>query len=526
MKLKYIFIACSCLGLFSSCSDFLEENPHTQLSKENIFDSEQSAQSVLTGCYSDFASFSYNYYHMHTVTSGLGVSLKTVDRALSSMSILTNDQTLSKLYSGEYKVISGANDLIAGLANNNVINEVAKDNMIGEAKFLRALCYFNLVRQFGDVPMVTEVVEKDSVDYPREPVAKIYDEIIIKDLNDAFAKMPEPGQQKEGRPHKYAAKALLAKVYVTLAGNDPNSTYWGDAYNAAKEVYDKGGYVLVKPFSELWGAENKNTTEAILEIQFSATIKTNDITTATIVKGWDGMKNVISDSMWGKVRPTKYAFDMFASNDPRRDVTFIHTNYTSIFEKNAASSNITLYPSYEGTVGKWKNPDSDYAAWKKFYDLGYKSTSSCNFIFYRYADLLLLLAEAANELSEHQSEAYGYYKEVRDRSGCLVIADPGNLADLRDLIMKERLYELSGEAEEWFTLRRRGLEYPLFKDVLEAHNKAIDKQYPKNNWTVKQYIYKYDTSDEALKRNLLFPIPMDEIDRNGEIDLEDQNYGY
>lgn len=222
---------------FASCADFLEETPTTQLDGSKIYNTEVSALSALAGCYANMANaYGYHFYHVHTVSSGLGVSLKAIDLALTSMNIATNDTHVNNMYSAFYKVINSANDILEGVENAQLEEGTIKNKILGEAYLARAISYFNLVRSFGKVPLVTNVITSyEGTGMPRSEVKDVY-RLIITDLTKAFELLPEPGDQDMGRPHKYAAKAVLAKVYVTMAGTDDTSEYWQTAYDAALEV--------------------------------------------------------------------------------------------------------------------------------------------------------------------------------------------------------------------------------------------------------------------------------------------------
>ena len=181
--------------------------------------------------------------------------------------------------------------------------------------------------------------------------------------------------------------------------------------------------------------------------------------------------------------------------------------------------------------------DSEYAAWKKYYDpmMTARSTNA-NFVYMRYADVLLMLAEAANELPEHQSEAYEYLNLVLDRAAD---ADGNGTRDeseiapekvdesvskeqLRERIFRERLKEFTGECDEWYTVRRRGESY--LKMIMQEHNDKIDQIF--KDGKLREFVYKYTVTTDNVKKNMLLPFPQDEITRNENISQEEQNFGY
>lgn len=542
--LKYILLSCTMIAL-TGCDDFLVETPKTSIEKEGVYNSLSSAKAALAGCYASMAGYNYtgfNYFHVLNVTSGMGVSIKANDVNLTTMKILPTDVNMTNAYNGMYETIRVANDIIDGMVESKITNEAEKNRITGEACFMRGLTYFNLVRMFGKVSLVTKpVTNYAEAQVPRTEVSKVYEQI-ISDLDAAYDMLPLPANKVEGHPHKYAAQALLAKVYLTMAGNDETSEYWQKAYDAALDVYQNGQYKLVRPYEKLFGSPNKNNEESIFEIQFSASVNSGCTTETTFPIGHPLMSNIATQGKsWGKTRPTQLAFHQFEEGDPRRKASFVYGQYTNIFESNANKKTVLLFPTTkkDGTKNKmtYKQGDSEYAAWKKYYDPTMTATASnSNFVFYRYADLLLVLAEAANEIGS--ADAATYLNEVldraRDANGNGTIEkdevyplpfEGNDKAAMRERIFRERLKELTGECDEWYTVRRRGAEY--LKKIMEEHNAYVDEWYASQKiTTLPKFVYKYQVTDETVKKNLLLPFPADEINKNEHIGQDDQNYGY
>ena len=528
--------------MLSSCSDFLVETPQTEVDAESVYNSLNASKASLAGCYAKLTAYNYtgfNYFHVLSVTSGVGVSIKANDVNLTTMNILPSDVNMTNAYKGMYEAVNSANDIIDGMKDSQLQPVSERNRILGEAYFIRALTYFNLVRMFGPVPLIkAPVTDYATSQVGRTPVSDVYT-LIESDLSEAFTLLPEPSAKVTGHPHKYAAKALLAKVYLTRAGNDETSTYWQSAYDAAKDVYDNGGYILVRPYANLFGSPHKNNAESIFEVQYSSAVNSGRSTETTFPLGHTLMSNIAAEGKsWGKTRPTQRMFDMFDAEDPRREVSFVYTRYTNMFD---SAKDIILYPTQKkaGTNAglKYKQGDSEYAAWKKYYDPDMTaSATNANFVFYRYADLLLVLAEAANEIDSDDAATYlnMVLDRARDANGDGTI-DPlteiyplpftGDKAAMRERIFRERLKELTGECDEWFTVRRRGASY--LRTIMEEHNAAVDAWYALQKiTTLPKFVYKYEVTDETVQKNLLFPYPSDEINRNGKISQDEQNYGY
>lgn len=539
--LKYILMSCCVLA--AGCDDFLVENPETSVSNTGVYNSLSSANAVLIGCYGQMQSqncYSFNYLHVLSASSGMGVSIKQTDVNLTSMNVLPSDVNVSNVYNGTYKTIMVANDIIKGMNTSLLPESVEKNRIHGEAYFIRALSYFNLVRLFGKVSLITEpVTSYENAHVPRTDVDRVYKQILF-DLQKAWELLPEKADRAEGYPYKYAAKALRAKVYLTLAGNDENSEYWQLCYDDALDVMKNGGYKLVTPYTNLFGSPNKNNEESIFEIQFSATASEGRMTETTFPVGHELMDKIPTQGKsWGKTRPNQIAFDQFDEKDPRREASFVYEKYVNIYEKGK-NRNVWLYPSPASNADKnsvFKKGDSEYAAWKKYYDpmMTARSTNA-NFVYMRYADVLLMLAEAANELPEHQSEAHIYLNMVLDRAADAngngmrdesesvpaTIEESVSKEELREIIFRERLKEFTGECDEWYTVRRRGESY--LKKIMQEHNDKIDQIFPDGK--LRTFVYKYNITDDNVKKNMLLPFPQDEITRNENISQEEQNFGY
>lgn len=548
-SIKYILLSLTALAVVS-CDDFLVETPQTSVAKEGVYNSLSSARAALSGCYAMMASYNgyaFNYFHVLSTTSGMGVSIKANDVNLTTMNILPSDVNMTNTYNGTYETIRVANDIIDGMAASTISNEAEKNRITGEAHFARAMSYFNLVRLFGPVSLITKpVTNYQEAQQPRSTVEAVY-ALIVSDLGMAYDKMPLPENRVEGHPHRYAAQALLAKVYLTQAGNTGGSPYWKKAYDAAKDVYDNGKYELVRPYAALFGSPNKNNAESIFEVQFAAAVNSGRLTETTFPVGHPLMSNMPgSGNSWGKTRPTQLAFAQFDAADPRREVSFVHTQYTNIFESAANKKNILLYPTTkaEGTKKKlfYKQGDSEYTAWKKYYDPTMTASSSnANFVYYRYADLLMVLAEAANEIGSTNAPDYlnAILDRARDANGngtiqpvsevyplAVTDAEAGDRTLLRERIFRERLKELTGECDEWYTIRRRGAVY--LRKIMDEHNAHVEKWYADQKLKPGdvKFVYTYGVTDATVTKNLLMPFPADEIARNEAIGQEDQNPGY
>lgn len=524
-RYKLYIVIITCLTLYS-CQDFLKEDTSSFLSSGLIYGTDAGTESALTGAYSGMAGYQYfpsGYPNLVSAASGAMFTNHAASKDLLTVTALPDNKYLNNTYQDIYTAINRANDVIFNVQDGKATQAV-KDRVEGEARLLRAVSYFNLVRLIGGVPLRTEPTTSSTVHLPRASKEEIY-ETIITDLKLASELMVEENPIK-GRPVKYAANALLAKVYMTLADGKSGSEYWTLALTEAKKAYGK--YSLV-PLNELYNVKNRNTAEAVIEIQLSVAAGRGSYWTRMIAPSNSNHTPKATSNPYGRIRPTKYIFDTFRTlypNDPRLQETFIYESYT----QRDNSTVVVTYPMVDSTESVSSQAREKFPYLKKFIDPEFTSSGSdANFIYMRYADVLLMLAEIENEVNG-PSNAYQYVNEVLKRARESVTPNAAQPADwsgmtqeeFRNRIMLERFFELYGEQQEFFDLRRRGTKYLI--DYFKAHN-----AHPFNDFNTADVNYNdvfYPESEEFAKRALLLPFPASEINSNEMISDKDQNYGY
>ncbi len=507
MKIYKLFILATLALLVASCS--LKENPPF-MSNDSAYANLSNARSSLDGIYNSLAGYDYYGFRFLYLTygnsgywvSGKGNRNTQADNLnLCSLKPLNAAPYTEKTWTILYQAIGRANELIAYMkpvdapADND---QIGMNDVVGEAYFLRAFTYFNLVRLWGDVPLRLKPTTPSTVNMAKSPAKEVYAQI-IKDADMAKKLMYPKGKERKGYPAAEAASMLKAKVYMTLATADasvqpdPNANYWQKAYDEAKEVYGK--YSLVSDYSLLWD-ENKgdNLPESIFEIQFNEVQASNHPRLFTAAKATKG-------KTWGRLRINPEVYDLHAKtypNDPRIQSTFI-----SEYVNMANGKTMKTYPST-----KRKSFSNGFPYLYKYWEKDPENTNNVNnknFIVYRYADLLLMLAEISNELQN--GEQMGYVTEVLNRVGLQPQAEYSQGQDgFREAIMREYQFELLGEGHEWFNNRRRG--YDWFRShVIVPHNTA-----PTFNKKIDVTLLDGDESVMHL------PIPANEINTNDDID--------
>ena len=592
-KIIKISICFSVVFVAFSCDKFLTENPKTSLFENIIFENELHATTAITGCYSRYSDWACYGQHWVTftpssslfATTGIAINQTgggNVQRLRSSRWDMDgNMDAIANQWNSGYVLINACAKAINGINKSAGISDEAKNRLSAEARFLRAVMYFNIVRYWGNVPFyLTPATSIEEAHRPKSPVNVIFD-AIIDDFEFAFEHMMTKNDSRriEGRPFNYAAKAMLVKVYVHLAtseyffldASDPYTAsdregFWRKAYQHAKDVYDAKVYSLLPDYDKLWRAQTRNSDEGIFEIQFNPVATDcqwhyNMGPDRTI---WTPLSNVNSGG--GSVRPTKVMFEWHREKYTRFDQT---TDPPTIVSRDPRlSANYVVEGRYQNNQlhatapGGWRNcyPTTTtgdilsadrFPCPIKFLDPYHVAgnNNSTNWIYYRYADLLLLLAESANEIddpdgikfnvvNELMTRARNSYERETARTSETIepadwdSADP-RYADkdlFREEVMKERLFELPLEGHEWFDVRRRGMEWFIrmatqYNDVLEDYAIPAERE-PVTPAYRELYIIKAPTDYTTVRKYMLLPLPFPELINNRALTVYDQNWGY
>lgn len=514
----FFAIATTLLVLASCKKGFLEEKPHSFISSDALYGTDAGLEAAINGCYSTmsaYGGYGAGYLVLISVGSGGYLSRSAANADLNSLThgpstlMLTNNSPWDQFYSA----IAIANDIIAKAPLGSA-SEVVKSKVVGEAHLLRGMLYFNLVRMFGGVPLRTAPTTQKDIYLPRASKDEVY-ALIIADLEKAKAMMTTT--PSIGRPSKYAAGALLGKVYLAMASNAPvtQSPYWEKAKTELLEVVASGAYSLVPNFTTLFTAGNENTKESIIEIQYSLAGGNSEQFCNFFTPGGSNLTPVAATPPFGNIRLNKEIFDRHRTQyptDPRINVSYVYGSFTK-----AAGGVTNIYPTVN-------NPNQGWPYIKKYVDPAFiAGSSNRNFIYLRYADVLLMLAEIENEING-SGAAYVYVNQVLARarnSSTPAAATPADWSGLtqdqfRDRILRERRYELMGELHLYYDVRRKGAEY--LKAFFLEHN-----NHPTFNATADKA---YPTDDASVNKLLLFPIPEKEINTNPKMSAADQNPGY
>lgn len=372
---------------------------------------------------------------------------------LDDFTLTATNQFVQALWSGHYNGIAKVNNAIVSV-EQSTLDEATKKKLIGEIRFIRGYYYFNLVRWFGGVPKILRV-PKDASDANTDPVfqtrataEEIY-QVILDDLQFSVANLPLRGQTGAGRIAKGTAQSLLAKVYIYRKE-------WQKAYDLSKEVINSGQYDLLPNYENIWRQVGDNSREAIFEIQ-TGQFNNSDfgVNAYSMFQGPRvGGKGGWTDLGWGFCTPSQSLANAYETGDLRKNATIIFVDnsgkYTGTklydgFRIPSADSVQNLRYNYKAYHSENKNVESY---------LGNRDRKQKNIHLIRFAEVLLINAEAANELGK-SGEAIINLNKVRQRAG-LAASKAVNQTDLREAIWQERHVELAMEHDRFFDLVRTG----------------------------------------------------------------------
>ncbi|MGI4871778.1 MAG: RagB/SusD family nutrient uptake outer membrane protein [Janthinobacterium lividum] len=501
-KLVYL-LGTSALLLATGCKkEFLEQTPQNSLAVENFYTSEADALQALNGAYHGLQKSGCYRLRMWTLdimagnsivgAGGAGDGIET--QQLANFATTTANPGVADIWATHYQAILAVNVVLQRVPAINM-DAGRRDIILAEAKFVRAVCYFNLVRLFGKVPLTLVPATTGASQFvSRAEVADVYAQI-EKDLGDAETTLPLTAATL-GRATEGAAKGLLAKVYLT-------ENKYAQAATKAQEVVALGKYSLNPNFGTNFDYANENGTESLFEVQYVYDPINNGFSGDAVCNQRSEFmaprsSNLTPGGGFGWNQPTAEFVSQFEAGDKRKPLTVFAPGdvlggftYTANYATTGFNTRKFVVPTSSGTTVAFAD-------------------DPLNCVVLRYADVLLILAEALNEQGQ-TSAALTPLNLVRARAG-LADSRASAQAALREAIIKERRIELAFEnGERWFDLIRTKdasgqVRALTFLRSLGAPNDAYG--VGRGNITEKY---------------LLLPIPQNERDANPNID---QNPGY
>lgn len=499
--MKKIIISIATTLILFGCEP-LEEVPFSFLSVENLYQNEKDVDAALFGVYSTMnEGIDELWYFLATSGAGESVVVRLKgDGNQGQLSALAFQPGTAHgvWWSHFYRGINRANTVIAEVSNVGLEPSV-EEQKIAEARFLRAWYYFNLVKWFGGVPLQLEATKDfsdETVKKPRSSIEEVYN-VIIEDLKYAETRLPESWDNPNlGRATSWAAKAYLGKVYLNMAGKPlEQNAMFAMAASKFQEIVDDGPYSLQMNFADIFSLDNEFNSEIIFA---RPNIAQNGA--GSVLSFFAGVPLSPFAFNGGQYQFgfTEAFYNSFPDNDLRRDVTllysYVNTNGNTIVYNDPNNPDNARFGGYNDPkgIGFGKLLDTSGAFTNPF-------QHGNDFIFMRYGDVLLMLAEALNE-NGSSSEALPFLNQIRDRAGLDDVVTI-NQSELRDIIKQERKWELAGEFTEYPDLQRWG-------DIEQSLQNNEDAQF---------FGTVYDPKLELL------PIPQSQLDANENLV---QNPGY
>ncbi|MBL0271480.1 MAG: RagB/SusD family nutrient uptake outer membrane protein [Chitinophagaceae bacterium] len=473
------------VAVISCGKKFLNEPPRGATINDLLNNPQDGAQRIIGAVYNrlyDWETHSFSWIGISSITSddadkGSSAGDGGGDKIeLDGWLISPTNISFNEVWEGNFEGIGRACYAIKFI-NEMSLSPVEKDRYIGEAKFLRAYYYWNLLRVFGGVPKIDKVltsqadIETASI---RASAAEIY-AFIESDLTEAAAKLPTVIPVTErGRASKAAAQALLAKVYLY-------QSKWAQSKSMCDILIGSGQFSLLSNYGLIWREAGEFSAESIWEVNAVAVNPPKGIQQYTEVQGMRG--SGAGDFGWGFNTPSQNLVNVYEPGDLRKAATIL-------------VSGSTLWDGFV-TSNTLPNPYYNYKAYvsltaESYFDRG---QSNKNLRVCRYGEILLIKAEVENELNDTTASKIAL-NQLRIRAGLLPVLAISQ-ASMRDKIYKERRVEMAFEHDRMFDLRRTGRAAAVLQ--------ALGKPYvsPKHN---------------------LFPIPQRQIDLSGN--KITQNPGY
>jgi len=422
----------------ASCKKQLEKEPY-KIHYDNFYQLPEDAESAINAVY-DILGFvdmyNSNLWLIQDVASDDCNARPTLNdpniKEFQNYNINSTNNYLAGTWQQSYLGISRANIVLFKVPDIDM-DSARQSVILGEAKFLRSLFYFNLVRMFGDVPLLLKPVTSDLTQdelYVNRTAAHLVYEQVAEDLSEASETLPESYSKSgdKGRATKGAALGLLAKVQLTQGK-------WEAARDAAKSVMELNKYSLWPDYADNFKEVNANGAESVFEVQFFAPVTQEN--SRIVISGLPVLPAVFPAGV-GIMQPTEDLLNSFEEGDYRKEVSFFDEYWFYTFEPHI-----------------WKHWDQDT------YEPDEVGQSGANFPVMRYSEVLLIYAEAINEINGPDNDAYGAINQVRERArngNPDVLPDIQGLgqAEFRTAVLNERRWEFVNEGQRWFDLVRTG----------------------------------------------------------------------
>jgi hypothetical protein len=488
-------LGCSVMG----CRDsFLGLVPETELTSVTFYKTEADFVQAVNAAYVPLRSIANDrawklgelhsdntYYARNTLFGAVDATENIADFAIPTANGVTANDNVLQQYRQDYLIIARTNQILDVIDGVDFDGD-SKKNLKGQALFLRAYAYFELVRYFGKVPLhLKPVTKREEAALPLATTEQLYAQI-EKDAIEASTSLLPKSKQEAGRATSGAAKTLLANLYIV-------QKKWKEAETLLKDVVTNDGYALIPDYNNVFSTStgNKNNQESVFEIQFMEgsegyagnffyqflprPMRSTELLPLT------GTSNPQDLSEEGNNIPTPDIIAAYETGDKRKDAS---VGYVTLSQAKRLNKVFPYIKKYAKTHSLHLN-------------------TGTNWPVYRYSEVLLFLAESLNE-QNNVTQAAVYLNQVRKRAG-LADTKAASTADMREAIFKERRVELAFENKRWFDLVRTG----RVKEIIGAHGakvkaKPVDYYFPEgvvppsNAFTVLDDYYGLPAVESAL----------------------------
>ncbi len=480
LSLILVVIASLLTAACDSDEAFLNLNSPTAISATNYYKTADEITAAVTGAYGGLRSYYQRFFTLTEMPGDNTISVPGSDASIGQYYRLTwtvTDSEVSSRWSQSYNLIFRCNNVLERINSVTFPDNAVRDRLAGEMKFIRALMYFNLVRLFGDVPLVLKVIqsEEEAYTFLREPAAAIYQQI-EKDLIEAETVLPARYTAPNvGRATKGAAKSLLGKVYLT-------QQKWQQAETKLKEVIDgagDSGYQLLANYADVFREDNGNNAEIVFAVQYTSNTNGEGSNfTLAFIPSLSGTQIVPTGSGGNSNLGSTDLFNAFEPNDKRKAVSI-----------DEFVSGGTFYYTRK---------------WFTSRPLAVANDGDADWPVIRYSDVLLMYGEALNENGKTEDGLRLGLEPVRTRAG-LTTDLTLTQVQARLAFENERRIELCFESHRWFDLIRTDRMVPVMSAFRDANLDGTNREIQ---------VADYKTH---------YPIPLNQIQLNPKLT---QNPGY
>ncbi|MBI6116769.1 RagB/SusD family nutrient uptake outer membrane protein [Salegentibacter maritimus] len=510
--IKSVFLISVFLCIGCSGEEYLDKQPPDQLTSENFWRNAEDARSGLTAAYSELEARSnfwdgwqegrsvVEYFRSDYALPGPDASNYSHWMSIYNFNYTNGHIFLDVLWSTNYKGINFSNQVIKNVTEMTAdqISEGEKEQILGEAYFLRAYYHFKLLTLFEQIIIRDEVITTTTLDKALASRSEAWD-FLLQDFETAANKLEfNIDPQDYGRANKAAALGYLGKAYMYKAGDDTSSSVddYQKAADAFSKVIESGQYALEDDFKSLFNGNNENNKESIFELQFKSgdanswnATRLHSFVGDWAIGGWGGI--VADDRLVDKMK-TEGMIAEDGLYDSRLYATLYFDDPYFNDESAKRMEGSTWDTLIEATYGDADAKD-DVAFFRKWLPEPLEGNGyiGLNVTLLRYADVLLMYAEALNEIGT-TGEAIELINKVRNAHGNMPPVNPNTKEAVFDQLVHERIMELSLESTRFFDLRRWG----MLEGAMTAANRS--------GFSAQEHAY--------------LPIPLSELQTNTKIE--------